>query len=139
MEQSNQQGNDREEDFNLEEVHLEGVVSSIDATIDHREGRTVYAADRKSADKVKGLLDTHVDRLRAVRNRPYFGRIDYSPAKSNSTRTVYVGDVHVLHDNPAFRIVNRNSPIARLYYRPSDGHYSAPAGNILASVLLSVP
>ena len=136
MQQSNQQGYDRQEEFNLEEAHLEGVVSSIDATIAHREGRPVYAADRKSADIVKGLQDTRIDRVKAVRNRPYFGRIDYLPAGSDGAKTFYVGDVNVLHNNPAFHIVSRNAPIASLYYRPSDGSYKAPAGNIEASVRL---
>ena len=129
-------GNDRQAEFEREEAHLEGVVDCIDATIDYREGKAVYAADRKSADRVKALLDTRIDRVKAVRSRPYFGRIDYWHAGRDRPNTIYVGDVNVLHDNPAFRIVSRNAPIASLYYRPSDGHYKAPAGEIEASVHL---
>lgn len=123
MPQGDEQGYDRQEEFRLEEDLLEGVVNSIDATIDYREDRTVYAADRKSADIVKGLRDTETGQLRNIRNRPYFGRVDYLPSGDDGRQTFYVGDVNVLHDNPTFRVISRNAPAARLYYVPTEGSY----------------
>ena len=125
----------REREFEHEESHLEEVVSHIDHAIGYREGRVVMAGDVKAADKLAEFLSKRVDSLRSLRDSPYFGRIDYS-GDSGETSTIYIGDVSVVHEDPEFRIISRNSPIASLYYRPSDRFYEAPTGKIKALVRL---
>ena len=128
---------DREAEFRLEERHLEAVVSSIDATIAHREGLgPVQAADGKAANIVRDLLDARLQDIRSARNRPYFGRIDYSTEADGDAETVYIGDVHVRSHNPRHSIASRNAPIAGLYYRPADGFYDVRNARIEASVHL---
>ena len=126
MQQSDYRGYSREREFEYEESHLEEVVSHIDHAIEYREGRVVMAGDVKAADKLAELLSNRVNNLRSMRDRPYFGRIDYVEG-SGDARTIYIGDDSVAHKDPEFRISSRNSPIARLYYRPADGFYEAPA------------
>ena len=118
----------RNAEFHSEELQLEAVVNSIDATIERREARgPVYAGDAKAADIVKELLDTDLTQIQSVRGRPYFGRIDYLEGAEGDIQSIYIGDVHVDHEDPRYRIVSRNAPIASLYYRPADGFYEIPA------------
>ena len=125
----------RDSEFQHEEEHLEEVVSHIDHAIQYRDGRVVTAGDVKAADKLAEFLSKHVDRLGSLRNRPYFGRVDYSDGEGG-LETIYIGNVSVAHKDPEFRIISRNAPIASIYYRPSDGVYEAPKGTITAQVQL---
>ena len=135
MRENNDQSHYREREFAREEIHLKEVVSHIDHAIEYREGRVVMAGDVKAADKLAEFLSNRVKRLRSLRDSPYFGRIDYS-GDDGVTNTIYIGDSGVVHEDPEFRIISRNSPIASLYYRPSDTFYEAPAGKINAQVQL---
>ena len=128
---------DRDTEFRREEHHLEAVVGSIDAAIQHGEGRgRVSAGDSKAADIVKRLLDAKLEDIREVRNRPYFGRIDYSTGTIGNVKSIYIGNVNLYNEDPRYFIVSRNAPIAKLYYRPTDGFYEAPAGTEDAAVHL---
>ena len=114
-------------EFRHEEQHLETVVGTIDATIRHREDRgPVYGGTPQAADIVKGLLDAGLEQVRAARDRPYFGRIDYSTGAAGDVTTIYLGDVNVRHEDPRYTIASRNAPVASLYYRPADGYYEIP-------------
>ena len=119
----NQGEYDRQVEFSHEEQHLENVVGSIDANIRHKEsGEPVYAGDGKAADIVKGMQDQELGELRRFRDRPYFGRVDYSTDRGG--RSVYIGDVEVRNlEEPHYFIVHRNAPIARLYYSPGEGFF----------------
>ena len=124
-------------EFRHEAQHLEAVVSSIDVTIQHKEGLgPVYAGSTKAARIAKDLQDKSLTELRSVRKRPYFGRIDYSTGVDGEIRSIYIGEFLVRHKDPRYHIVSRNAPIARLYYRPADGFYDAPKGTISAQVQL---
>lgn len=128
---------DRHTDFRHEEQHLETVVGSIDATIQHKAvPGPVYAGSTKAARIAKDLQDKSQAELRSVRNRPYFGRIDYSTGVDGEIHSIYIGEFLIRHKDPRYRIVSRNAPIARLYYRPADGSYDAPKGTIPAQVQL---
>ncbi len=128
---------DRHTDFRHEEQHLEAVVGSIDATIQHKAvPGPVYAGSTKAAIIAKDLQDKSLAELHSVRNRPYFGRIDYSTGVDGEIHSIYIGEFLVRHKDPRYRIVSRNAPIARLYYRPADGSYDAPKGTISAQVQL---
>ena len=115
-------------EFRDEEQHLETVVRTIDVTIRHGEDRgPVYGGTPQAADIVKGLLDVGLEKVRAVRDRSYFGRIDYSSGADGGVTSIYIGDINVQHDDPRYIIVSRSAPIAGLYYRPTDGFYEIPA------------
>ena len=130
-------GYDRQAEFSEEELHLKAVVGTIDATIQHRRGQgRVLAGDAKAADIVKGLLDVQLAKIETVRDRPYFGRIDYSVGPENEIRTIYIGDLNVDHEDPRYFIASRSAPIARLYYRPADGFYEVRRVQKQASVHL---
>ena len=121
---------DADTEFRHEEHHLEAVVSSIDTTIQYREGRgPVTAVDSRSADVVTDLLDVKMGKLRSARKRPYFGRVDYSTDAEGDIRGIYIGDINIHHEDPRYFIASRNAPIARLYYRPTDGFYEISADN----------
>ncbi len=129
--------NDPQTEFAVEEQHLEAVVATIDETIQYRERRgPVDAGDRKAANVVNQLLETGLEKIRSVRNRPYFGRIDYSTGAEGEAASVYIGDVNIYHEDPRYLIASRNAPIARLYYSPADGYYEPPVGRQNASVHL---
>ena len=128
---------DRQTEFRREEQHLETVVGTIDATIkNHQDRESVYAGDAKAADIVKELLDTSNEKKHEVRNRPYFGRIDYLTGADGDIKTIYIGDININHEDPRYFISSRNAPIASLYYRPADGSFETPRGKIPASVYL---
>ena len=113
----------RDTEFRDEEHHLEVVVGSIDAMIRYREGRgPALAGDRKATNKVQELIDAGLEKTRSVRNRPYFGRVDYAGSDGEEQR-IYIGDINMQHDDPQYLVVSRNAPIAKLYYVPTDGFY----------------
>ena len=115
---------DRHTEFRHEEQHLGAIVRSIDVEIQHREGLgPAYAGDTDAARGVKDLQDKGLAEVREVRNRPYFGRINYSTGEGGDVRSIYIGNIYIKHEDPRCFIVNRNAPIARLYYRPADGFY----------------
>ena len=108
---------DRDTEFRDEEHHLEVVVGSIDATIQYREGRgPVLAGDVKAANIVQQLIDTGLEKPRSVRNRPYFGRVDYA-GSDGDVKSIYIGDVNIDRKDSRYFIASRNAPIAKLYYR----------------------
>ena len=84
------------------------------------------AGDVKATNIVKDLLDTGLDKMRSVRNRPYFGRVDYVGSEGY-VRSIYIGEVHIDHSDPRYFIASYNAPIARLYYRPAEGYYEVAA------------
>ena len=127
---------DRDIEFRYEEAMLKVVVDSIDAAIEHVEARgPVTAGDVKAADIVQKMQDTDLETARAVRNRPYFGRVDYAES-DGVVKAIYIGDIGIDHHDPRYFIANRNTPIARLYYRPGDEYYPTPGGTRSAFVHL---
>ncbi len=132
---------DRQAQFQHEKRHLQGVVGSIDADIEHKEGLTspgrISAGDVKAADKVKALTHVGLDELRLERNSPYFGRIDYSTGTDETVKSIYIGNINVSNfDEPQYFIANHNAPIAALYYNPAAGSFKSPKGEQHATVYL---
>ena len=128
----------RETEFRHEEQHLEAVIRTMDATIEHERGRgVIIAGDAKAADIIKGITDEALEKLESARSKPYFGRVDYAlQGDSGEVSTIYIGDINVSHDDPRYFIASYNAPIARLYYSPAEGYYQTPKGRKRASVHL---
>ncbi len=126
---------DRDTEFRHEEHHLDAVVGSIDEGIQYRESRgPISAVDSRSADRATDIRNLGLGELRSARNRPYFGRVDYSTGTGGDVKTIYIGEFNVQHEDPRYFIASRNAPIARLYYRPADGFYDPPARRVYVSL-----
>ena len=120
-----------------EEQHLEDVVASIDLALQWREHLgPITAGTGKAADAVKAMMDIGTEELWKHRSSPYFGRVDYSTDADEDAKTIYIGEYNVQNQDPRYQIVSRNAPVASLYYRPMDGYYTAPRGQLDASVHL---
>ena len=127
----------RDGELYREEQHLEDVVASIDLALQWRENLgPITAGTGKAADKVKAMMDIGTEELWKHRSSPYFGRVDYSTDADEDAKTIYIGEYNVQNEDPRYQIVSRNAPVASLYYRPMDGYYKAPRGQIGASVHL---
>ena len=125
---------DREAEFQHEQEHLQGVTSSMDADIEHKESlilpRRLSAGDVKAADAVKALAHLSLNELKRERDKPYFGRVDYSET-DGTIKTVYIGKINVINfDEPKYFIANHNAPIAELFYNPVAGRYQDGSGKI---------
>ena len=96
----------------------------MDVEIQRRKGLgPVYAGDRDAAREGQDIQDRSLAELQSCRNRPYVGRIDYTTGSAGTTQSIYIGEFFVRHKDPRYRIVSRNAPIARLYYKPADGFF----------------
>ena len=128
---------ERQSEFRQEEEHLEAVVTAVDEEIQYRERRgPVDAGDRKAANALNRQQKEGLEKFRTARERPYFGRIDYSVGPEGDAASLYIGDAHLDHDDPRCQIMSWKAPIAKLYYQPASGYYDAPSGRQEASVNL---
>ena len=124
-------------EFRNEERHLNDVVGSIDERIERGEAMgPVHAGTPQAADIIKDMQDDDLTQAQRVRNRPYFGRIDYSTEEEGDVFTIYIGDVNLNNENPRYFIASRNAPIAELYYDPAGATYKEPSGYVDATVYL---
>ncbi|MBS7345907.1 MAG: ATP-binding domain-containing protein [Caryophanon sp.] len=71
------------------------------------------------------MAQTQQDSLLAVKNRPYFARIDFQRDDSTETEQLYIGKTSLFHrDTHEPIIVDWRSPIANVYYDGRLGHLS---------------
>ena len=135
-----QENYDRDADFQHEERHLGDVVEGIDKDIKDREehaSRPMIHAFVGSADKATEMAADMLAKIKAARNEPFFGRIDYSVGENGEVRTLYFGKSGInIKDVPQGMIVNWEAPIAALYFRPNLGFYDAPGGRVDVKVHL---
>ena len=121
-------------EFRSEELHLASVVGSIDEKIQRGDDMGPFMAGTPTAaDIARRMHDEQQRKAQSVRNRPYFGRIDYF-RNEDGPHTVYIGEVNLNSQNPRYFIASRNAPIAELYYNPAGGSYKEPSGRVSASV-----
>ncbi len=129
--------NSQDAAFREEVLHLAAVVGSIDTRIQRGEHMSQFhAGTPQAAYKTKEMHEEGQRRAKSVRDRPYFGRIDYFIADEEDASTIYIGEVNLNSDNPRYFIASRNAPIAELYYNPAGGSYAPPAGKVSARVNL---
>ncbi len=121
--------------FRDEELHLASVVGSIDTKIQSGDNMGPFMAGTpQAADILKGRHETNQRRAQAVRDRPYFGRIDLTTSSEAGELTVYIGDENLNNENPRYLIASRSAPIAALYFNPASGSYQEPSGRVEAKV-----
>ena len=105
---------DYKAEFRHEEGHLRDVVALLDSDIRGREerlARPTLGPDVKSADAVVANDREQLEKRRAVRPRPFFGRFDYVDDKSEDGQTIYIGNSGVnIPDVPEGFILNHNAP-----------------------------
>lgn len=143
---------DRQAEFNREGQRLEDTLAYIDKRIaqirNYRGGMPHFVG---AADELKGYailerLDPsrrqewisqiapspEEAELRRIRPSPYFGRIDYADDENGEIKTAYIGHfssgVSSTLDSLHPPVVDRNAPIASLYYDPSGSRLRLPGG-----------
>jgi len=82
---------------------------------------------------------SHLDELLKVRNKPYFGRIDYREENINHVDKLYIGKVSLLdNENKKILILDWRAPITNVYYegRLGDVSYETPRGRQSGELLL---
>ncbi|MEE1130616.1 MAG: RNA polymerase recycling motor HelD [Caryophanon sp.] len=71
------------------------------------------------------MAQTQQDSLLAVKNRPYFARIDFQRDGATETEQLYIGKTSLFHrDTHEPIIVDWRSPVANVYYDGRLGHLS---------------
>ncbi len=71
--------------------------------------------------------------LEAVRQAPYFARIDFREDKKQETERFYLGKTSIIEEeDQKLLVVDWRAPVANLYYegRIGENHYRAPQGEI---------
>ncbi|MFR5070797.1 MAG: hypothetical protein ACLTDS_00890 [Bianqueaceae bacterium] len=71
--------------------------------------------------------------LEAVRQAPYFARIDFREDKKQETERFYLGKTSIIEEeDQKLLVVDWRAPVANLYYegRIGENHYKAPQGEI---------
>ena len=130
----------RDAEFRHEERHLVDVVAGMDRDIARREeqaSRRIIGPDTPAADAATVEQKKMLEQVKAARDRPFFGRIDYSEGQNGEVRTIYIGRSGLqIEDVPNGLIVNWAAPIADLFYRPTRDFYDAPRGRIDTTVHL---
>lgn len=123
---------DRDAEFQHEERHLEEVVDGMDRDIARREESVsgpTYGPDVRSADAVAANKKETLERVKMARNKPFFGRLDYSDGQDGEVRTIYLGKTGLrIEDVPDGQIINWENPIAVIYYNPAQDSYDTPHG-----------
>lgn len=81
----------------------------------------------------------HLKRLKQLRHKLYFGRVDFIEKGTSEKESIYVGYGHLV-DEKCFdhMIYDWRSPIATLFYNPQIGlnHFKAPLGIVEGEVSL---
>lgn len=141
----------RKEDIEKEELeHLENSLICIQNSIQENEQKLdeqrhtiigVKEAQRGAhftREALMSLYATNMEKLKRVKNNPYFGRFDFTQKNMGQTKKIYVGRAAVKSDYGSDLVYDWRCPICSLYYEDGFGEksYEAPAGKITGDVSL---
>ena len=149
-----------EEEQNYLEKTLQAIDNRISGLKDNVEKQQKWATELKrqyirdlrefdevefidNYSKLNELLDFTDDqivlmqKLRRVRDKPYFGRIDFKAEDDDEPMKLYIGIMSVDNNNRLF-VIDWRAPISELFYEAGKGEasYLAPNGEIKGEVLL---
>ena len=119
--------------YDREGDRLEDVLAWIDRQVAYMERpHMTSAGDVRAADMAVALSAARLRELRQNRPKPYFGRVDYTDDNTGEVKTAYIGyfssgisgTPNSGRLNPP--VVDRNAPIASLYYDPSGSSLKLP-------------
>lgn len=129
-----------------EEQNLERCLSRIDEIIAEDERWTQKTKPEGSGSKytdieIRRIKERNIQNLKEVRPNPYFGRVDFVDDESRDrVETYYFGRFRIPEVGssryPEQYVISFGSPIAKLFYDPTSGGYSCPAGRIIGTVTL---
>lgn len=93
--------------------------------------------------KLDDLIDlanaqiSHVRRLQQIKDKPYFGRIDFRVKKDSDEMQLYIGLESIDHAGKLY-VIDWRAPVSELFYEAGKGEasYQAPDGKIEGEVLL---
>jgi len=79
----------------------------------------------------------HINQLSQVKDKPYFGRIDFKINGEQDTMKLYIGIVSIDYDNQLY-VIDWRAPVSELFYEAGKGpaSYEAPNGAIKGEILL---
>lgn len=104
-------------EYQEEKAYLERTVAAIDARIASIGTMSGSAGDPYAQEIVRGILRDKLERLRAVRSSPYFGRIDFREAESEHEETFYIGRIGIPGGSAdEIVVIDWRAPVARLFY-----------------------
>ena len=129
-----------------EEQNLERCLSRIDEIIAEDERSLQKPKEQGSGQKytdiaMRRMKEGNIQNLKEVHPNPYFGRIDFSGDESlDRTETYYFGKFRIPEQGssryPEQYVISFEAPVAELFYDPTSGSYSCPAGRISGKVTL---
>mgnify|MGYP006425095363 CR=1 FL=1 len=108
------------------------------AEMDHAEKVSTRQAINQSAMVGEATLERR-DNLLKVQRSPYFGRIDFRPARAATAHPIYIGIRSFADDSTQEQIVHDwRAPVAGLFYDYETGaaSYTAPEGEITGEIAL---
>ncbi len=147
-----------------EEKHLSETLSIIDKRIEEKtsdvEKRQTWALELKKeymhelqsydqvefVDNYQKLNDLisftedqimHIRQLTQIRDRPYFGRIDFLEKSDKEPMKMYIGLSSVDYDNKLY-VIDWRAPVSELFYEAGKGpaSYEAPDGVVEGEITL---
>ena len=94
-------------------------------------------------NKLNEILDftdeqvAEVNRLRDIREKPYFGRIDFVADGDDDTLKLYIGLMSISTNKDLF-VIDWRAPVSELFYESGKGRasYEAPDGKIFGEITL---
>lgn len=98
-----------------------------------------FVDNYEKLDQMLSFIDDqvqHARRLRQVRDKPYFGRIDFK-IKDEDIMKLYVGITSIDYNNELY-VIDWRAPVSELFYEAGRGpaSYEAPNGIISGDILL---
>ncbi|MCD5325709.1 MULTISPECIES: RNA polymerase recycling motor HelD [Pontibacillus] len=129
-------GDVKEEVIGLRETFWEDVTVNIDEPDDIME---TYNSLRQQAELLGERERSHkhvydqLKTLKRMKSSPYFGRVDFTEARSQETDQVYIGISSLMdRQDENFLVYDWRAPISSLYYdySPGPAEYDTPEGTI---------
>lgn len=84
-------------------------------------------------ERSHGQVSERLDILNRLREKPYFGRIDFKENNEDTTEPIYIGLASVMDENDDnFLVYDWRAPISSMYYDfpPGPANYDTIEGNI---------
>lgn len=129
--------------YEEEAQYLDLTVQHLDFLVEHFEPRSIgeYLAYSSAAAEARWSRSEHDERARlsALREDPYFARLDFCESGQTSVRKIYLGKSDIrASDGRGYFALDWRAPIAQLFYQGQfhDAQYQAPRGPVRGEVTL---
>ncbi len=122
-------------EFELETTRLQETLDCIKATIQTTRQAHLDGGDDWASFNLEQQKESRLERLAAVLDSPYIGRIDFQEDEHPEVEEFYIGYLNL--DGP-IRIIDWRAPLASLFYTKNRAQvsYNAPDGTIYGELFL---